>query len=141
MAFEISRVDVWAGELGYDPQALARQLETLEAAGLNLEFAIVRPSGSKPGNTVLFLAPVKGPAEEAAAQAAGLHRSEHIHCTRIMGPDRPGLLAEIARCLGDAGLVIEGLSAASIRDGCVLYLRCESKRDADRAAELLATTI
>ncbi len=137
MAFEISRTDVWAGEIDIHPGALARQLEALRKAGVNLESAIVRPAAPLSSGGVLFVAPLVGPEQTRAAEKVGLRKTASIHAVRIAGPDRPGLLAEIARLLTDANLNIAGLSAASIADRGVHYFRFECAADAVRAVEVL----
>lgn len=138
MAFEITMVDVWTCELEDRPGALADKLETLQRAGTNLEFAIVRPSGDVMSSTgLLFVAPVVGPQQTGAATEAGLEKNASLHALRIVGPDRPGLVAGIARTLADARINIVGLWAASLAEGSALYIRLESNTEARRAAQLL----
>lgn len=137
MAFEITRVDVWAGEIKDQPGALAAKLEVLQRAGANLEFVIVRPTAMPPGNGILYVAPLRGSEQIAAAKDAGLRKSNTIHALRIMGPDRPGLAAGITRAVADEKVNISGLSAATIGEHSVLYLRFDSESDARRAAQVL----
>ena len=61
MAFEISKVDIWAGELPDRPRALMTSLTVLSKAGANLEFVIARRD--KRGKAVVFMAPLKGTAQ------------------------------------------------------------------------------
>jgi UTP:GlnB (protein PII) uridylyltransferase len=60
-----------------------------------------------------------------------------MHALRVIGPDRPGLLAEIARTLADAGIRIDGLWAAALGGRAVQYVRLESYTAAKRAAQIL----
>lgn len=141
MGFEITRADVWAGEVEDRPGALAESLEGLMRAGANLEFVIVRPSAGMPGTGVLFACPVHGAQQTRAAEQIGLRKSETMHVLRILGPDRPGQGAGIARTLAEAGLNISGLSAAAIEDRCLFYVRFDTDADAKRAAQILTAKL
>ena len=79
-----------------------------------------------------------GTEQTRAAREVGLERSTALHALRIIGPDRPGQVAGIARTLADAGIRVCGLWAAAIGDHSVQYLRLESSADTKRAAQLLA---
>ncbi len=137
MAFEITRVDVWAGEIEDRPGALAEKLEALQRAGANLDFVIVRPSASLPGTGVLFVAQIHGPEQTRAAEQSGLIKSHRMHVIRIVGPDRPGLGAGIARTVAQAGLNIDGLSAAAVGDQAIFYIRFATDAEARQGAQLL----
>ena len=141
MAFEITRVSVWAGEIEDRPGALAETLEVLQRAGADLEFAIVRPSAPLSGVGVLYVAPLIGREQTAAAEEAGLRKAESLDSLRVTGPDRPGLLAGMSRVLANAGINISGLSLASLGERCVVYFRFERLADTDRAAEVLARAL
>jgi len=120
---------------------LAEKLEALMRVGAHLEFTIARPSAEKPRTGVLFVAPLLEPEQTAAATAAGFRKSGGIHALRIIGPDRPGLGAGMARTLGDAGINVSGMSAATIGERCVLYFRFGSDEDAKRAAQVLTPVL
>jgi hypothetical protein len=141
MAFEITRVNVWAGEVEDRPGALAEKLEVLQRAGANLEFAIVRPSAPLSGIGVLYVAPLIGREQTGAGDEAGLRKAESLDSLRIAGPDRPGLLAGVTRLVAGAGINISGLSSAALGEQCVIYLRFERLADTERAAEVLARTL
>ncbi|MFQ5805293.1 MAG: amino acid-binding protein [Phycisphaerae bacterium] len=141
MAFEITRVDVWAGEIEDRPGGLARRLEAVMRAGANLDFVIARRQPEKPGTSVVFLAPLHGPEQIRAAEDAGLTKATGLHSIRIEGPDRPGLCAGVAKTVGDAGINMRGLSAAAIGERCVFYIAFESDADAVRATQVLTPTL
>jgi hypothetical protein len=142
MAFEISMVDVWSGELEDRPGTLAETVEALQRAGANLEIAILRPSADVLANIgLLFVAPLIGPAQTKAAEEVGLEKDASLHALRVVGPDRPGLLAGIARTLADARINITALWAAALGENSILYIRLESKADAKRAAQLLTARL
>jgi hypothetical protein len=142
MAFEITMVDVWTAELEDRPGTLAEKVEALQRAGANLEFAILRPSADVLSSTgLLFVAPVVGLAQVHAATEAGLEKNASMHALRVVGPDRPGLLAGIARALADARINVTALWAAALGDRGALYIRFESNADARRAAQLLTAKL
>ena len=138
MAFEISRVDIWSGELEDRPGALASTLaKIMMLAEADLDFIIVRPRPDKPSRSVLYLAPIEGPEQIKAAENAGLHKSASIHAVRLVCPDHPGLAAGIAGTLAQADLNITGMSAAAKRGVAIAYLRFATNEDADAAMEVL----
>ena len=141
MAFEITRVDVWAGEIEDRPGGLAGKLEAVMRAGANLDFVIARRQPEKPGTGVVFLAPLRGPEQTQAAADAGLKVASGLHSIRVEGPDRPGLGAGITKTLSDAGINVRGLSAAAIGDRCVFYVAFESDDAAVRATQVLTPTL
>ena len=140
MAFDITRVDVWAGEIEDRPGGLADKLEPVMRVGANLDFVIARP-GDKPGNAVVFLTPLQGAEQTGAAEAAGLKESGGMHSLRIEGPDRPGLTAAIARTLAEAHINIRGLSGARIQGKALFYLRFDSHDDTVKAAQTLTAKL
>jgi hypothetical protein len=136
MGFELTKVDVWAGELQDRPGALAEKLTAIMDAGANLDFVIVRPLGEKPGLGVLYVAPLHGDQQTRAAGEAGLSRTG-IHALRAEGPDKPGLGAGIAKTLADAGINVAGLSAAAVSDRALFYVRFGSNDDLVKATQVL----
>jgi predicted amino acid-binding ACT domain protein len=141
MAYEITKAEVWAGDIEDRAGVLADKLGTLQAAGANLDFVIVRPTAGLPGYGVLFVAPLIGAQQIAAAEDVGLRKSASMHVLRIIGPDRPGLGTGIARTLAEAGVNIAGLSAAAITDTALFYIRFTTEADAKRAAQVLTAKL
>jgi predicted amino acid-binding ACT domain protein len=141
MPYDISRADVWAGEVDEQPGALARTLLRLHDAGVNLESAVLRPAAPLSNAGVLFVAPLATEPEVRAAHEAGLHKTGSIHAVRIAGPDRPGLVADIARGLSEAEIHVCGLSSTAIEGRSVHYVRFASAADADQAVDLLRTQL
>lgn len=136
MAYEIDKVDIWVRGLDDLPGMLAEKLETLVRAGANFDFVIARPLENQPSAGVVFLAPLVGDAQIAAAAQVGLKKSS-IHVLRIVGPDRPALAAELTRALGNADINITGMSAAGQLGHALIYLRFDSEADVDAAAQIL----
>lgn len=138
MAFEITPVDVWAGELEDRPGALASKLaKIIMIAEADLEFVLLRPLCEKPGRAVLFLAPLIGPEQTQAAEDAGLHKCDSMHVLRLVGPDRRGLAAGIAGELEHADVDVAGLTAAATHGNVVIYIRFATAEDVAAAAKVL----
>ena len=141
MAFEITRVDIWAGEIEDRAGGLAGKLEAVVQAGANLDFVIARRQPDKPGTGVVFLAPLRGTHQTRAAEGNGLTKAAGMHSIRIEGPDRPGLGALITKTVADAGINMRGLSAAAIGARCVTYVAFDNDADAARATEVLTPVL
>ena len=141
MAYAVSKVAVWAGEIADRPGGLASTLAALNAAGSNIEFLVARRAPDKPGTGVVFLTPIKGAKQKAAAQNAGLATSESLHSVRIEGPDRAGLGGQMADALAGAGINLRGISAAALGRRAVTYLAFDSAEDADAAVRVLKKSL
>jgi hypothetical protein len=137
MAYSVKKVDVWAGEVADRPGGLAGTIAALSNAGANLEFLIARRAPDKPGSGVVFVTPLKGAKQKAAAQGAGLSVSDNLHSLRVEGPDRAGLGAKMTRALADAGINLRGVSGAALGRRAVTYFGFDSGADADTAARVL----
>ena len=141
MAYAISKVAVWAGEIADRPGGLASTLGALNAAGSNIEFIVARRAPDKPGTGVVFVTPIKGAKQKAAAQNAGLATSESLHSVRVEGPDRAGLGGKMADALAGAGINLRGISAAALGRRAVTYLAFDSAADADAAVRVLKKSL
>ena len=110
---------------------------TVAEAGANFDFVLARRTPERPGDGILFVAPVKGAKAAKAAQAAGFAKPGDIHPLRIEGADKAGSMAAIARALADAGISFRGLSAAAIGRKFVAYLALDSAEAAAKAASVI----
>lgn len=137
MDLQIDRVDVWAAPIADTPGGLATLLAKLKEAGTNLEFIIARRSPDQPGKGVVFVTPLSGEKQVAAATALGFHATESVQSVRIEGPDAPGLGAALTAKLAATGLSLRGLSAATIGGRFVMYLGLDSAEDAETAVGVL----
>ena len=54
-----------------------------------------------------------------------------------MGPDAPGVAAEIVQALADAGINLRGFSASVTANQFIAYIAVDSPQDADRAEQAL----
>jgi hypothetical protein len=137
MAVTVEKVDVWAGEIRDEAGGLAEKLGVLADAGADLSFLIARRQPDKPGTGIVYLAGLRGAKQTKAAAAAGLAKATDIGCLRIEAANKPGLAAELAGRLGDAGINLRGASASVIGKKCVMLLSFDSLADRDKAAKLL----
>lgn len=137
MALEVSRVDIWVGGVKDTPGELAGVLGALAAAGAKLEYVMARRAPDKPGTGVVFLAPLKGAKQAAAAKKAGLHKTKSLSAVRASGADKAGLGAKLTQALADAGINLRGLSASVIGRKFVLWLALDSAADAAKAIRVL----
>ena len=133
MSYTIRKVEVWAGDIMNRPEMLARLLEGLAQAGAQLEFLVARRVTEK--TTRVFVSPLKGKKQKQAAESVGLVPAAGMHSIRIEGPDRPGLGAEIARCVAAAGINIRGASAAAVGRKGTFYLAFKTLAEATAAAK------
>ncbi len=137
MAYTVTKVDVWAGEIADRPGGLGSTIEALSSAGANLEFLVSRRSPDRPGTGVVFLTPVKGAKQKNAARAAGLNTTDSLHSVRVEGPDRPGLGTKMTQAIADAGISLRGVSAAALGRRAVTYLAFDNAADANNAIRAL----
>jgi predicted amino acid-binding ACT domain protein len=110
----------------------------LAEAGANLEFIWTRRTPETPGKGIVFVAPVTGPAQTRAAQAAGLHKANDIVLLRIDGTDRPGVGHYLAARLAGAGINLRGMTMTAVGGHFVAYVACDTPEDTARAIRALA---
>ena len=137
MAYTIDKVDVWAGSIEDRPGSLAERLAALAGAGANLEFVIARRDSEQPGRSVVFLAPLTGAKQRAAATKAGLSKAANLFSLRLAGPDKAGLGAKITGALGAAGINMRGISAAALGKNSVVYFAFDEAADQAKARGVL----
>ena len=137
MALTVERVDVWAASIQDQPGGLAGKLAGLAKAGADLEFVIARRAPDKPGTGVVFLTPLRGNAQVAAAKNAGFAVADTLHSVRIEGDNKPGIGAEMTEKLADAGVNLRGLSAAVIGQRFIMHIAVDTDADAEKAMSLL----
>ena len=89
----VERVDVWAATIEDKPGGLAHVLAELRDEGADLEFIISRRA--EPGKGVVFVTPLRGDREIAAAAQVGFNVAVTLNSVRVMGQDRPGVAAEL----------------------------------------------
>jgi hypothetical protein len=133
----VEPVDVWAAPIQDKPGGLADVLGILRDAGANLQFIIARRTPDEPGKGVVFVTPLQGDREIAAAAQVGFNVTRTLHSVRAMGRDRPGVAAELTQKLANAGINLRGFSASVIGAQFVAYTALDSLQDANQAIEIL----
>lgn len=133
----VERVDVWAASVKDEPGGLARKLTALRGAGAGLDFVIARRAPEEPGTGVVFVTPLRGDTEVAAAADVGFNVTSSVHSVRVEGEDRPGIAAELTKKLAAAGINLRGLSAAVIGTRFVVYIALDSAAEATKAISIL----
>ena len=118
-----------------DPAALRKLLAELREAGADLQFIITRRA--EPGKGVVFVTPLRGDREIAAAAQVGFNVAYTLHSVRIMGQDRPGVAAELTQKLADGGINLRGFSLSVIGRQYLAYAAVDSLDDANKVIEIL----
>jgi len=134
---KVTRVDTWAASIKDKPGGLEVKLEALAAAGANLEFVIARRAPEKKGTGVVFVTPIKGAKQCAAARKAGFSKTRSLHTVRVEGSDKAGQGSKITQALAEKKLNLRGLSAAAIGRKFVAHIALDSASDANKAARAL----
>ncbi len=137
MAYQITKEDVWSGEVVDRPGGLANKLESFRNAGVDLGFMIARRALAKPGSTVVFLSSLNGPDAEHAVEQQGFRKWTTATSLRIEGRDRPGLGFQIARTMGVAGVNMRRISAVRLSGQVAFHIALDSGADADKAKTAL----
>ena len=105
MALTVKRITLWRREVENQPGVLARTLEPLAAAGVDLRLVMGYRFPEATTRAAIELYPVTGRKATAAAQQAGLSEFG-LACLFVEGDNRPGLGAAMGRALSDAGVNI-----------------------------------
>ena len=133
----VERVVVWAATIEDKPGGLAHVLAELREEGADLQFIISRRA--EPGKGVVFVTPLRGDREIAAAAQVGFNVAHTLHSVRVMGPDRPGVAAELTERLAGAGINLRGFSLSVIGRQYLAYAAVDSLNDANKVIEILKT--
>ena len=102
-----------------------------------LQFIIARRVWNDPGKGVMFVTPLQGDREIAAAAQVGFNVTHTLHSVRAVGRDRPGVAAELTQRLADASINLRGFSVAVIGTQFIAYIAVDSLQDAKQAIEIL----
>lgn len=137
MDLNVEHVDVWAAPIQDKPGALAEMLKGLHRAGADLQFIVARRAADKPGTGVVFVTPLAGERQVRAASQLGFNVTQSLHSVRVMGLDRPGVLAELAQALAEGGINLRGLAACVIGSQFIAHVGVDSLKDVDSAIDIL----
>ena len=133
----VERVDVWAATIEDKPGGLAKILTGLKDAGADLDFVIARRAREKPGTGVVFVTPLRGDREVAAASTLGFNVTSSLKSLRIEGQNKPGVASALTNRLADAGINLHGVSAAVIGTKFIIYISLDNAEDAAKAAKII----
>jgi hypothetical protein len=136
----VEHVDVWAANIEDKPGGLAGALSALRDVGANLQMIIARRAPQEPGRGVVFVTPLQGDREIAAAAEVGFNVTQTLHSVRVMGRDRPGAAAELTQLLADGGFNLGGFSASVIGSQFAAYVAVDSLDEAKKAIAILQKT-
>jgi len=140
MGLFVEAVDVWAAPIPDRPGGLADALKALRDAGADLQCIIARRAPDQPGKGVVFVTPLQGDREIAAASQVGFGTSHTVHSVRVMGRDRPGIAATIVEKIAQAGVSLRGFSSIVAGTQFIAYLALDTREDADRVVRVLTQT-
>jgi hypothetical protein len=131
------KVVVWAATCEDKPGGAMRRLEGLAQSGADLKFIFTRRLETEPNKGVIFVAPLEGERQKAAAKVLGFAPTPNMWVVRVEAADEPGLAYMFAGALAGVGINMRGLSGMVVRGVFVAYLAFDSEADAERAAERL----
>jgi hypothetical protein len=134
----VEREDVWAASVDERPGALADMLSTLTDAGADFDFIIVRRAPEKPGTGVVFVTPLRADREVRAATNLGFSVTSKLHSVYVEGENQPGIAANLARAIGDAGVKIRGMSLAVLGTRFVGHFGVDSLEDEKEVIRVLS---
>lgn len=137
MEITVEHVDVWAANIEDKPGGLAGVLATLRDVGADLQMIIARRAPEEPGRGVVFVTPLQGDREIAAAAEVGFNVAQTLHSVRVVGRDRPGAAAELTQKLADGGINLRGFSASVIGGNFVAFAATDSLDEANKAISIL----
>jgi hypothetical protein len=137
MGLFVEAVDVWAAPISDRAGSLAGALKALHDAGADLQCIIARRAPDQPGKGVVFVTPLQGDQEIAAAAQVGFSASHTVHSVRVMGRDRPGIAATVTQKIAEASINLRGFSSVVVGTQFIAYLAVDSREDADRAIKAL----
>jgi hypothetical protein len=138
MSFNMDRVHVWSGEVEDKAGGTAAKLAFLAQASANLEYIFTKRLADQPGKGILYVTPVTGPTQIAAARAAGLAETNSPVVYRIEGRNQPGLAHRLTQAWALAGISFQGLTMAVMGDNFIGYAAFDAVGDANAAAQILA---
>jgi hypothetical protein len=138
MSFKMQRVHVYHAEIEDKPGGISAKLKMLAEAGAHLEYVYSQRSDSKAGAGDLYVAPLHGTNELAAAKSAGLHEVSEPIVMRVSGDDKAGLSGRLTQAWELAGINLHGLVMSVVSGKFVGYVTFDTVADANKAATILA---
>lgn len=138
MSFKMQRVHLFHAEVEDKPGGAAAKLKKLAEAGAHLEYVYSQRSVAKPGMGDLYVAPIHGTGETAAAKSAGMHEVSEPIVMRVEGDDKAGLGGRVTQAWEMAGINLHGLVMSVVGGKFIGYATFDTVADANQAATILA---
>ena len=138
MSFKMQRVHVFHAEVEDKAGGISGKLKTLAEAGAHLEYVYSQRSPEKAGIGDLYVAPLHGTNELAAAREAGMHEVSEPIVMRVSGDDKAGLGGRLTQAWEMAGINLHGRVMSVIGGKFVGYATFDTVADANKAATILA---
>ena len=138
MSFKMDRVHVWAVEVKDEPGGVAAKLATLAEAAANLDYVYTQRFPDRPGEGILYVAPITGTEQVKAAKAAGMHEVADPIVMRIEGDNTAGLAFRLKQEWARAGINLHGAIMTVLGTKFVGFITFDTVQDANRAAMILA---
>ncbi len=135
MPLKVEKVTLWSGTIEDKPGALAKVLEPLAAAGVDLQVVLAE---RREGAGVVYLAPVKGRKAVEAARSVGLSETATPIILRVEGINKPGLGHLMTSALAEAGINLAFAAAAVLGNRFVAFFGFDSDADARKASRILS---
>lgn len=138
MSFKMQRVHVFHAEVEDKPGGISGKLKILAEGGAHLEYVYSQRSATKAGMGDLYVAPIQGQGELAAAKKAGLHEVSEPIVMRVEGDDKTGLSGRLTQAWELAGINLHGLVMSAVNGKFIGYATFDTVADANKAATILA---
>jgi hypothetical protein len=140
MAVTVKKITLWRKELENQTGTLAKALEPLAGAGVDLKVVMGyrHPEGGTKAAVELY--PITGKKPAAKAQEAGLAASS-IPALLVEGDNKPGLGHKIAQAISGAAINMAFLMALVIGKKYSSVIGFENEADANSAATLIKKAV
>jgi hypothetical protein len=137
----VSKMDVWSTSVDDQPGGLHEKLEGLAISGADLDFIVSRRAHEQPGKSLVFVTPIVGDKQTAAALRLGFKVADSLHSLCVRGPDEPGIGNRVTGALAREGINLRGASAARAGKEFVMFLAFDDCRDLERAMARLSLNV
>ena len=134
----MQRIHVFHSEVEDKPGGVSGKLKKLAEAGAHLEYVYSQRSATTAGMGDLYVAPLQGNGELAAAKAVGMHEVNEPIVMRVEGDDKTGLGGRLTQAWEMAGINLHGLVMSVVNGKFIGYATFDSVSDANKAATILA---
>jgi hypothetical protein len=135
--FKIKKFPIWSVDVEDVAGATTGIFKVLADAGADIKFALGRPRNDKRDEAVLFLAPIEGPEQEAAARKAGMEFRKDVVGVQVDGPNRKGGNFKLTAALAHANVGVRALVTTVNGDSFTAVFAMNNDADATKVIKLL----